>query len=185
MQTSWPAGSAYFYTVNNMSNIFPLILNAESSGADMCLSPPTTMLQSLDAYHSGGPWAGYSTLLSVYTQWGIDLFDFPDISSVNFYEWQQLRQIQSHVRQQEKSPESWAIATQPAINLKGANIDIAWNKAVAKVTGLSPGVNLTRGSRRATRIYTKLPTVRTICHNQQYSDHDMNISVSAFCRHGL
>lgn len=83
---AWLAGAAFFHAVGNSSTLFPLTLGGESGGEPLCRSPSTANLESPLSDYLGCPWAGYSTLLSVYMQWGNDLFVYPG-NPIAFYEW--------------------------------------------------------------------------------------------------
>lgn len=179
MRPVWPAGAAFFHAVGNSSTLFPLTLNNEneSGGGPLCHSPSTTIVESPLSDYLGCPWAGYSTLLSVYTQWGSDLFEYPNIP-ITFYEWQQPRQIIQHIRALGNAPENWATVTQPAINIWSGSLDLAWRTAIAMVKTPSPAANFKFGSGGTTHIPTMLPAVRTVCYYQNRSLQVTNLSVS-------
>lgn len=174
---AWPAGAAYFHAIGNSSTLFPLTLDNGEDGGPLCRSPSTSNLQSPVSDYLGCPWAGYSTLMSVYTQWGTDLFVHPH-NPINFYEWQQPRQIFLQIRAPGNAPESWATGTQPAINIWSGSLHIAWRGAISIIKSPSPAANFKFGSGSTTHIPTRIPAVRTVCHNQNSSDHATNRSVS-------
>lgn len=180
LRYDWPAGAANYSIVGNESTIFPrtITLENDSGGGSLCDLPSTATVEMPPSTHLGCPWAGYSALLAVYTQWGSDLI-FAPIHPIPLYEWQQPREILQHIRGRDLSPESWATGTRPAINVWSGSLDIAWLDAVKHVKFPSPAVNFKRGSGRKTYQPTSLPAVRTICHHQNQPENS-SLSVSIF-----
>ena len=178
MRSAWPAGAAFFYMVGNSSTLFPLTLNNESDGGTLCHSPSIANLKAPLPNYLGCPWAGYSTLLSVYMQWGDDLMVYPG-NPISFYEYEQPRQIIQHIRAPGNTPESWATGSQPAINLWCGSLSVAWYGAKSNVNSLSSAANFKFGSAVTTHVPAMLPTVRTVCFYSNASEHATNLSVSA------
>ena len=177
MRSAWPAGAAFFHMVGNSTTLFPLTLNSEFDGGTLCRSPSTANLQAPLPPYLVCPWGGYSTLLSVYTQWGDDLMVYPG-NPISFYEYEQPRQIIQHIRAPGNTPESWATGSQPGINLWSGSISIAWKGATAVTKSSLSAANFKFGSTATTHVPALLPAVRTVCYYQNASEHATNLSVS-------
>ena len=148
----------------------------DSGGGSLCNLLSTSKVEIPPSTALGCPWAGYSALLAIYSQWGSELDSVP-YHPIPLYEWQQPREIFLHIRGRDLSPKSWATGTQSAINVWSGGLHITWWDAIKYVEAPSPPANFKHGSGRKTHQPTYLPTVRTIRNHQNQSENS-SFSVS-------